>query len=44
MKSLVSKGLVMQSREDIINHERVNWEVYMLRTNCGGFFCKNTTS
>jgi hypothetical protein len=25
MKSLVLKGLVMQSREDTINHERVNW-------------------
>lgn len=44
MKSLVLKGLVIQSREDTISHERVNWEVYMLRTNRSGFFCKNTTS
>jgi len=25
MKSLVSKGLVMQSREDIINHNSTSW-------------------
>ncbi len=40
MKSLVLKGLVMQSREDIINHETINWQAYMSRTNRDRFFCK----
>ena len=44
MKSLVSKGLVMQSREDIINHETIDWKLCMPYTNRSGFFCKKTTS
>ena len=44
MKSLASKGLVMQSREDITSHETIDWKLCMSYTNRSRFFCEKTIS